>query len=73
MEFDYSKLAGRIIEKFGKQSAFAKAMGLSERSMSLKMTNQRFFKQPEIVLAVKLLELDMTDIPAYFYALKVQN
>lgn len=72
MEFDYSKLTGRIIEKFGKQSAFAKAMGLSERSISLKMTNQRYFKQTEIVRAVELLGLQATDIPEYFYALKVQ-
>lgn len=72
MEFDYSKLSGKIIEVFGKQSAFAKAMGLSERSVSLKMTSQRYFRQPEIVKAIQLLGLELTDIPAYFYALKVQ-
>ena len=38
MCFDYSKLRGRIIEKFGNQSKFAVAMGWSERTMSLKIT-----------------------------------
>ena len=30
MVFDYSKLSGRIVEKFGTQYNFAIAMGLSE-------------------------------------------
>lgn len=72
MEFDYSKLSGKIIEVFGKQSTFAKAMGLSERSVSLKMTSQRYFRQPEIAKAIQLLGLELTDIPAYFFAIKVQ-
>ena len=37
MAFDYSKLKGKIVEKFQTQQAFAKAMELSERSLSLKL------------------------------------
>lgn len=35
MLYNYSKLIGRIIEKFCTQAEFAKAMGLSERSIYL--------------------------------------
>ena len=36
MAYDYSKLLGRITEKFGTQARFSGAMGMSERSLSLK-------------------------------------
>ncbi len=72
MAYDYSKLLGRIVEKFGTQSKFSGAFGLSERSLSLKLNGQRAFKQPEITKACALLEINEADIPAYFFALKVQ-
>lgn len=71
MEYDYRKLIGKIKEVFGKQSAFAKAIGLSERSLSLKLSNQRYFKMPEISQAVELLGLESSDIAAYFFTQKV--
>lgn len=73
MCFDYSKLRGRIIEKFGNQSKFALAMGWSERTMSLKITGKRCWKQPEMCLALTLLELSDSDVPEYFFKTKVQN
>ena len=57
MAFNYSRLRGRIVEKFGSQSDFAKAFGCSERTLSLKMTGKRPWKQVEILKAIKLLEL----------------
>lgn len=73
MAFDYSKLRGKIIEKFGSQMAFAKAMEMSERTLSLKLTGKRTWKQPEICLAIKLLELSEDDIREYFFTVKVQD
>jgi len=72
MAFDYSKLRGRIVEKFGSQVSFAKAMDISERTLSLKMSGKRTWKQPEICLAIKLLGLSYKDISDYFFALEVQ-
>lgn len=72
MAFDYSKLRGRIVEKFGSQMSFAKAMSISERTLSLKMSGKRTWKQPEICLAIKLLGLSNNDIQEYFFNLKVQ-
>ena len=73
MRYDFSKLRGRIVEVFGKQESFAKAMGLSERSLSLKLKSERYFKPPEISKAIKLLGLDAINIPEYFFTLKVQE
>lgn len=72
MAFDYNKLRGRIVEKYGSQMSFAKAMDMSERTLSLKMSGKRAWKQPEMCLAIALLELSESDIKDYFFTLKVQ-
>lgn len=72
MEFDYRKLKGRIIEKYGSQSLFADKMGLSERTISLKMNGKRAWSQPEISKALSILSLDEDDIGEYFFREKVQ-
>lgn len=73
MEYNYNKLNGRIVEIFGTQSNFAEAMDLSTRTISLKMNNLVPWKQPEITKAASLLEIDLQDIPEYFFNLKVQG
>jgi len=73
MAFNYSKLRGRIIEKYGSQSDFAKDFGCSDRTLSLKMNGKRPWKQTEILSAIKLLELSEEDIQDYFFTLEVQN
>lgn len=72
MAYDYSKLKGRIIEFFGTQQLFAVAMGWSERTCSLKLSNQVFWKQPEITRAAQLLKIKKEDIQIYFFNDKVQ-
>lgn len=71
--YDYSKLNGRITEKFKMQANFAKKLGLSEHTLSKKLTNKSTWKQDEIDNAVNLLELSSDDIPAYFFASYVQH
>ena len=73
MAFDYSKLKGRILEVFGSQSRFSAAMDWSERTLSLKMTGARNWKQSDICKAVMLLKLSEDQIPAYFFTKKVQD
>ena len=67
MSNDYSKLLGRITEKFGTQANFSQAMRLSERSISLKLNNKVSWKDEEIARAVELLEIDFNEIPLYFF------
>lgn len=72
MPYDYSKLRGRIIEMCGTQEEFAHRMGISERSISLKLNGKRPFKQQDIANAISVLGLSHKDIPAYFFGVKVQ-
>ncbi|MBU5611292.1 MULTISPECIES: DUF739 family protein [Aerococcus] len=71
--FNYSKLSGKIVEIFGTQAKFAKAMKMSERSISLKLNNRVSWKDSEIIRACKLLRIPSKDIPVYFFKSKVQN
>lgn len=71
--FDYSKLQGRIKERFGSQSAFAKALGLSESALSQRLNNKIEFSQEEIVTAMELLELPGRHAFLYFFTTNVRN
>ncbi|MEY8282897.1 DUF739 family protein [Lachnospiraceae bacterium 50-23] len=73
MSFDYSKLCGRIREKFGTQAEFSRVMNMSERTLSLKLSGKRAWTQPDIGKAIKCLDLSESDIPVYFFKRKVQN
>lgn len=70
--YDYSKLSGKITEKYGTQYKFAKAMDLSERSISLKLSGKVEFKQSEIEKACEILEITKKEIVEYFFKQKVQ-
>lgn len=69
MPYNYAKLLGRISEKVGTQSNFASQMGLSERSISLKLNGKVGWKQSEISKACQVLEIQDADIPAYFFTI----
>lgn len=73
MAYDYSKLNGRIVEKCGTQAVFADRMGLSERTVSLKLNNKVAWKQPEMQKAAVILEFPETEIQTYFFTMKAQN
>jgi transcriptional regulator with XRE-family HTH domain len=70
MEFDYSKLKGKIKEVYGTQTEFANAIGLSFVSISKKLNNLRQFKQSDIVKINKVLNIAEEDIPIYFFTPK---
>ena len=69
--FDYSKLKGRIVEKFGTQAAFSKAFGMSENSFSMKMNNKSRFTTDDIVKIVAMLDIPIDEIGLYFFTPKV--
>ena len=72
MTKDFSKLSGKIVEKYGTQYNFAIALGLSERSLSLKLNDKVGWRAEEMERAIDLLDLDLNDIPAYFFTNIVQ-
>lgn len=67
MAFDYSKLKGRIVEICGTRAEFANRMRKSERTISLKLGGKIPWRQNEIMDAVKILGLDISDIQEYFF------
>lgn len=71
MAFNYSKLRGKIREVFNTQEDFAKAMELSNTSISLKLNNKSEWSQQEINRAVRILEIADDEISVYFFTLEV--
>ena len=67
MAYDYRKLIGRIIEKYGSRSAFAKAANMTEHSLSRKLNNKARLSQDEIARWCKLLEITSEEAFAYFF------
>lgn len=74
MEFDFSKLIGRIVEKFGTRANFAAAAGYTKSQLSDRLNNRVHFPSDEIhrLCDPELLDLQLSDIPVYFFTLKVR-
>lgn len=72
MSFDYANLSGRIVQEYGTQYNFANALGISERSLSLKLNSKVYWKNSEILNACKLLKIKEEEIPKYFFKELVQ-
>ncbi|MBE6722757.1 MAG: DUF739 family protein [Ruminococcaceae bacterium] len=68
MPYNYSVLLGKIIEVYGTQGAFARAMGLSEHSVSRKLNNKIQWTQSEMLKSCTLLNISRSEIPKYFFA-----
>ena len=71
--FNYAKLNGKISEIYGTQGSFAKAMGKSERTISMKLCGKIDFKQDEILKAVEILGIGAEEIPQYFFTSNVKD
>lgn len=66
MNFDYSKLRGKIFEKFRCQRQFAQALGISPATLNSRLSGKLPFTAPEIFTAITLLEIDPSEISKYF-------
>lgn len=71
--FNYSKLKGRIIEKYGSQSRFAEAVPCSEQTITAKLNGRFGFSQEDIILWSELLEIEASDIGVYFFAYELSK
>lgn len=72
MKFDFSKLIGRIIERYGSRKAFAEALGISDGTLSGKLNNKVKFSTLEIKQACSLLKIAPEEIGQYFFEPKVR-
>ena len=73
IEFDFSALRGRIIEKYGTFASFADAIKMGRASLSQRIMNDVNFKPDEIILicSPEVLDIPSTDIGRYFFTPKV--
>lgn len=71
--FDYDKLKGRIKEKIGTQSKLAELLQLNETTISNKLNSNTYFTQEEIFKSCFVLEIQLDEIPIYFFKKKVRE
>lgn len=67
MTFAYNKLKGKIVEVFGSQALFSKAINLSEQSITAKLSGRTKFSQDDIIEWCDALGIDQNDIGLYFF------
>ena len=63
----YAKLRGRIVEKYGSQSAFADAIGLSKNITNKKLNGKVGISSDDIKRWSSLLDIDRDEIGLYFF------
>lgn len=68
MKFNHSKLLGRIRECGFTQEKLAKAIGISEATLSAKLNNQSYFTTKEVHLICSALNIELKRIDSYFFA-----
>lgn len=73
MEFDYSKLRGRIVEKFGSISNFSDHLKKSRQSTVLKLSNKINFTRDDIIEWSMLLDIPQEDYGLYFFTEKLNK
>ena len=66
MAKDFSKLIGRIYEKFGTRKAFCDAIGKTPDWLSRRLNGLIEFDAEDMVLIIGPLEIDPQDIHVYF-------
>lgn len=71
MSFNYNKLRGRIIERYGSQSAFASEFGISNNVFTKKMNSRIRFTTNDIIRIVNMLDIPESEIGEYFFTQKV--
>ena len=68
--YDYSKLKGRIYEKFGSLSAFIDKIDISSVAFYNKLGNKNDITRHDMTLWGELLEIDVSEYGAYFFVPK---
>ena len=66
MAKDFSKLVGRIYEKYGSQVAFCKEIGKSADWLSRRLNNKVQFNGNDMILVSEALGIDAREINTYF-------
>ena len=73
MEFDYSKLLGRIREFGYTQKTLAAVVEMSVSQLNQCLKGKANFKHTKILAICKVLDIPVSEIGVYFYALKTRK
>jgi hypothetical protein len=71
--YDYSKLLGRIKEKYGTRENLVKEITISSTSLNLRLNNKLKFDQQDIKELCIALDINEEEIPDYFFKEKVRK
>lgn len=70
IQFNYRKLRGRIVEKFGTCGAFAKKIGIYKQTLSAKLNGDIGITKEDIIEWSEILEIEKEEIGVFFFTLK---
>lgn len=73
MKYDYSKLKGLVVEKYGTIGNFAQSFGESRQNVSCKMNDKVEWSREDMIKICGMLGQPTSMIPALFYTLKVDK
>ena len=73
MEFDYSKLLGRIREYGYTQKTLANAVEMSVSQLNQCLKSKANFKHKKILAICKVLDIPISEIGPFFYTLKTRK
>jgi len=65
--YDYAKLRGRIKECYNTQQNFSNIIGIGRVPLSMRLNGRLQFTQTEIEKIITALDLELSDIPEYFF------
>ena len=71
--FDYSKLRGRIVEKFCSISKFAENLSISRVSVDYKLNNKIQISRADIIEWSRLLDIEPSEYGIYFFTEKLNK
>ena len=66
-QYHYRKLRGKIVEIYGSQAAFSKAIGLTQNTLSMKLNGKVDLSKRDMLLWGDLLEIPLEEYPNYFF------
>lgn len=68
MSMEYSKLRGRIVEKYGTMTAFAEKLNIKVQTVSRKLNSDVGFTKDDILVWSELLGIPKEEIGIYFFS-----
>ena len=73
MTFDYSKLRGRIKEKYGTYDNLLPMINMSGATLSRKLNGKSYFDSQEILNLSEALDIPSQERDVYFFKVKVRK